>query len=385
MATLAGGSTVLPVRIRTPSAVDVALAVAAAAALIASGVGTASAGRVTLVVVLALAAATPLVWRRQAPIATLFLVSAGLIACIAVFSPYWAAIGVAMVALYTVSVEGDRRRSLLVGAITGIAIVSAIVLLQATGNVPEGVTRLLLVLGALVVGDTVRSRGALRQAVAERAAQRQREREQAALLRLEEERLRIARELHDSVAHALVGINVRAGVAAHLDPDRGGAAALTEIQHASAQALNELRATLDLLREPGAEAPVRPAQDLSALAELFAQAQANGLDAQLELDANGAMITSSIAQAAYRIVQESLTNVLRHAHATKAHARIRVLDGCLEIDVSDNGRGGSRGDGGHGLTGMAERAHALGGRIAAGPAANGGWHVTASLPLAGKR
>jgi len=385
MATRAGGSTVLPVRIRTPSVVDVALAVAAATALIASGVGTASAGRVTLVVVLAVAAATPLACRRQAPIATLFLVSAGLIACIAVFSPYWAAIGVAMVALYTVSVEGDRRRSLLVGAITGIAIVSAIALLQATGNVPEGATRLLLVLGALVVGDTVRSRGALRQAVAERAAQRQREREQAALLRLEEERLRIARELHDSVAHALVGINVRAGVAAHLDPDREGAAALTEIQHASAQALNELRATLDLLREPAAEAPVRPAQDLSALPELFAQAQANGLDAQLELDADGATITSSIAQAAYRIVQESLTNVLRHAHATKAHARIRVQDGCLEIDVTDNGRGGSPSDAGHGLTGMTERAHALGGQIAAGPADNGGWHVTASLPLAAKR
>jgi signal transduction histidine kinase len=373
------------VRIRTPPAFDVLIAAGSAAALIASGVGGASAGRAALVVALALVAATPLAWRRQAPIAALLLVSAGLIASIAVFSPYWAAIGVAMVALYTVSVEGDRRRSLLVGAITGIAIVLAIALLQATGNVPEGATRLLLVLGALVVGDTVRSRGALRQAIAERAAQRQREREQAALLRLEEERLRIARELHDSVAHALVGINVRAGVAAHLDSDRESAAALTEIQHVSAQALNDLRATLDLLREPGAEAPVRPTHGLSALPELFSQAQANGLDAHLELDANGATITSPIAQAAYRIVQESLTNVLRHAHATKVDARIRVRDGSLQIDVSDNGRGGPPGDGGHGLIGMAERAHALGGRIVAGPADNGGWHVTASLPLTGTR
>jgi signal transduction histidine kinase len=373
------------VRIPTPPALDVGLAAAAAAALIASGVGAASAGRAALVVVLAVLAAAPLAWRRQAPIATVLLVSAGLIVCIAVFSPYWAAIGVAMVALYTVSVQGDRRRSLLVGAITGIAIVIAIALLQATGNVPEGVTRLLLVLGALVVGDTVRSRGALRQAIAERTAQRQREREQAALLRLEEERLRIARELHDSVAHALVGINVRAGVAAHLDPERESAAALTEIQQASAQALNDLRATLDLLREPGADAPVRPPQDLNALPELFAQAQANGLDAQLELNANGASIASPIEQAAYRIVQESLTNVLRHAHATKVHVRIQIQDGCLTIDVTDNGRGGPARDAGHGLTGMAERAHALGGRIAAGPADNGGWQVTASLPLAGKR
>ena len=371
--------------IRRPSALDVGLAAAAAAALIASGVGAASAGRAVLVVVLSLVAATPLAWRRQAPIATLLLVAVGLIACIAVFSPYWAAIGVAMVALYTVSVEGDRRRSLLVGAVTGIAIVVAIALLQATGSVPEGATRLLLVLGALVVGDTVRSRGALREAIAERAAQRQREREQAALLRLEEERLRIARELHDTVAHALVGINVRAGVAAHLDPDREGAAALTEIQKVSAQALNDLRATLDLLRGPGNEPPVRPAQDLSALPELFARAQANGLDAQLELDADGATIASPIEQAAYRIVQESLTNVLRHARATKAHARIHIRDGCLKIDVSDNGLTAAPSDGGHGLTGMAERAHALGGGIVAGPAEQGGWHVAASLPLTGKR
>jgi signal transduction histidine kinase len=370
------------VTIRTPAALDAALAAAAGTALVANGVNAhASAGRTALIVALSFLAAAPLAWRRQAPIATLLLVAAGLIACIAVFSPYWAAIAVAMIALYTVAVEGDRRRSLLVGVGTGVAIVVAIALFQATGNVPEGTTRLLLVLGALVVGDTVRSRRALRHADAERTIQREREREQAALLRLEEERLRIARELHDSVAHALVGINVRAGVAALLDPDREGAAALTEIQHVSAQALNDLRATLDLLREPGAEAPVRPAQDLSALPDLFAQAQANGLDAQLELDANGATIASPIEQATYRIVQESLTNVLRHAHATKAHARIQVRDGCLTIDVTDNGRGGPPGNGGHGLTGMAERAHALGGRIAAGPADNGGWHVSASLPL----
>jgi signal transduction histidine kinase len=77
--------------------------------------------------------------------------------------------------------------------------------------------------------------------------------------------------------------------------------------------------------------------------------------------------------------------VLRHAHATKVHARIQIQDGCLKIDVTDNGRGGPPRDAGHGLTGMAERAHALGGRIAAGPADNGGWQVTASLPLAGRR
>lgn len=376
-------STVSGVNVRLAAAADAALAIAAAAGLSANGFVGAdrSAASMTAIVALAFVTAAPLAIRRQAPLASLLLVGAGLFLCVVLFGLYWAVIGVAMISLYTVAVLGDRRRSLLIGAVTGVLLVLAIGLLEATGSVPEGTVRLLLVLGALIVGDTVRSRRALRQAEADRAVQREREREHAALLRVEEERLRVARELHDSIAHALVAINIRAGVAAHLGANSADALAFADIQEVSADALHDLRQTLDLLREPDADAPTRPAQDLADLPELVARATASGLNAELDVQTEGASIASSVAQAAYRIVQESLTNVLRHAHATRARTSIRVVGNVMEIEVTDDGRGGAAGGSGHGLSGMAERAHALGGRVDAGPLESGGWAVRAELPL----
>jgi signal transduction histidine kinase len=290
-----------------------------------------------------------------------------------------------MVALYTVGVRGDRRRSLVVGAVTAFVLVVAIALLEATGNVQEGTMRLLFVLGALVVGDTVRSRRALRQAAVERAAQRDREHEQDALRRMDEERLRIARELHDTIAHALVAINVRAGVAERVRDDRADAKAMGEIKQVSAEALRDLRATLDVLREQGAAAPTRPVQDLTAVPELVERARATGLDARVELALSGTQIASPVGHAAFRIVQESLTNVLRHADAKSARVRVRVATDTLEVEVVDDGRGGTLNGGGHGLRGMAERSRALGGSVVAGPAPGGGWRVHARLPLPVRR
>ena len=284
---------------------------------------------------------------------------------------------VAMIALYTVGLLGDRRRSLVVGAGSAVFLVAVIAWIETTGEVTEGALRLLLVLSALVVGDTVRSRRALRAAMAE-------EERRASRQRLDEERLRVARELHDTVAHALVAINVRAGVAARLQS--GGDEALNEIKDVSAEALRDLRSTLDLLREQDSQAPTRPAQDLHDLGELFERARAGGLETQAEIDVGATPIASPVGQAGFRIVQESLTNVLRHAHATRARVGVQVSAGVLEIDVVDDGRGApgavARGAG-HGLRGMAERAGALGGRVDAGPASGGGWRVHAELPLNG--
>jgi signal transduction histidine kinase len=187
--------------------------------------------------------------------------------------------------------------------------------------------------------------------------------------------------LHDTIAHALVAINIRAGVAAHLGTGNEDAAAFADIKQISADALHDLRETLDLLREPEGRPPTQPAQDLADLPELFTRVTAGGLDAQLDLRTDGASIPSPVAQAAYRIVQESLTNVLRHAHATRARASIRVVRNVLEIEVTDDGRGGHGESSGHGLSGMTERAHALGGRVVAGPRATTGWAVRAELPL----
>lgn len=193
--------------------------------------------------------------------------------------------------------------------------------------------------------------------------------------------MRIAREHHDTLAHALVAINVRAGVTAHLGQD--STAALTEIKHVSAEGLRDLRSTLDLLHEHADPAPTTPAVDLAALPRLLDGARASGLNADADIQLNGTAVPSSIGQAGYRIVQESLTNVLRHAHAANARVGLRVVDHALEITVVDDAPGGRVDGEGHGLRGMAERAAALGGRVSAGPRTEGGWCVLALLPLTG--
>jgi signal transduction histidine kinase len=202
------------------------------------------------------------------------------------------------------------------------------------------------------------------------------------------ERLRIARELHDSLAHALVAINVRSAVTAHLGVSTEAADALTEIKNVSAQALTDLRATLDVLRERDTPAPRDPVHGLDAVPRLLDHAQAAGLDTRADMSLNGTLVPGLVDHAGYRIVQESLTNVMRHADASCARVRVTAGNGTLTIDVTDDGRGTAErapaGPGaGHGLHGMAERAAALGGTLTAGPRPGRGWQVHAVLPLTG--
>jgi signal transduction histidine kinase len=265
-----------------------------------------------------------------------------------------------------------------------VAVTVAIMLIE--GKVELGTTgmRLLLVVASLALGDTVRSRRALR-AEARRQAQREaREREEENRRRVTRERLRIARELHDTLAHSLVAINVRASVAADLHDSQDPSEALQDIKQASATALRDLRATLGLLRDQDDAAPTAPAFDLESLPGLIDNARAAGLSAHAEVDVNGAPVPSAIGRAAYRIVQESLTNVLRHADASTVSVRVGTRSDRLEVEITDDGRAHSVGvSPGHGLRGMAERAAALGGRLDVGPRAEGGWRVTAELPLDG--
>ena len=377
--------------IRSPRLAGLGPAAAGAAALIADGLLSSPHATISpFGYPLALAAGAPLVWRRRAPVGVLLATGAGLLVCLAVFAPYHAAIGVAMVPLYTVAVLGDRRRSLIVGAVTALVFVAGISVLEATGSLSEGSTRVLLALSALIIGDAVRARRELRAARAQAAERREVEREHESRRRVTDERVRIARELHDSLAHALVAINVRAGVSAHLGND--ATAALTEIKRVSAEALRDLRRTLDLLREPDDDAPTNPALDLAALPGLFEATRCSGLNTDWDVRLDDAALPASIGQAGYRIVQEALTNVIRHADAANVRVFVRVDAGALEIGVDDDGAGAETVDaagtataaGGHGLRGMAERTAALGGHIAAGPREDGGWRVRARMPLAGR-
>jgi len=377
--------TVEHMRIPRPRPWDVLVALAGAPALVAEGIHRGT-GPVAVAIPLALLACLPLAWSSQAPLTALLGVAAGLLICVPVFQPYDTAVFVLAVALFNVARLGDRRRSLIVGAGTGVFLVAVIMIVASDHIARNTGLRLGVALGALVLGDAVRSRLELREARREQDLRISHEREQESRRRVADERLRIARDLHDAVAHALVAINVRAGVAAHLHPSEDSDGALTDIRTVSAEALNDLRATLSLLREADDPAPTAPTLDLASTTQLLDHAKAAGLDVDVDVELNGHTIPIAVEQAGFRIVQESLTNVMRHAAASCARIRLRVEANVLLIDVNDNGTGGASGAPGHGLRGMSERAAALGGEVSAGPGERGGWQVHARLPLThGKR
>lgn len=208
------------------------------------------------------------------------------------------------------------------------------------------------------------------------------ERAQAARRRADEERLRIARELHDVLAHSISVINVQAGVGLALldsDPEQARTA-LTTIKAASKEALGEVRQVLDTLRTPG-DAPRAPAPGLDRLPELVEQAAGAGLT--VEVRGEAPKLSPGADLAAFRIVQEALTNVVRHSGSRHARVRVDAADGVLRLRVDDDGpaTGADAGGSGNGLAGMRERAAALGGTIEAGPRADGGFRVLAVLPL----
>jgi signal transduction histidine kinase len=221
----------------------------------------------------------------------------------------------------------------------------------------------------------------------ERAEQEQQRR------RASEERLRIARELHDVLGHHLSLINVQAGVGLHLmdDQPEQARAALTAIKHASAEALRETRAVLAALYPIDETAPRAPAPGLADLDALIADHNATGLPVTVEIEGGRAVLPAEVDRAAYRVVQEALTNVRRHAGAgAEASVRIQYQRNILTIRVADDGQGSTavhasrpRPDrfAGGGLTGMRQRVEALGGEVRTGPRDGGGFEVCATLPL----
>ena len=361
---------------------DVALAAAAAAALIVEGQLRSSGGLSAGDYLLAIAAAAPLAWRSRAPLAALIGVELGALLCAAAFDASWSATAIVLLQLFTVALVGSRGRSLVVGAISAMGVVVAVVLIDGTVELTGALLRVALVFAAVAAGDTIRSRGALRAAARERAEREHHEREETAKRRAAAERLRIAQELHDTLAHSLVAINVRSSVALDLGESEDPAAALEDIKQVSATALRDLRATLNLLREQDDVVPTSPASDLDAVPGLIDQVRGAGLRAELDVRLGGAVVPSVVGAAAYRIVQEALTNVLRHANATKASVRVRERGATLDIEITDDGRVDNTGARpGLGLQGMAERSAALGGRLDVGPQQEGGWRVRAMLPL----
>ncbi|SFQ68823.1 Signal transduction histidine kinase [Amycolatopsis arida] len=291
-----------------------------------------------------------------------------------------------LVAIYTAVAAGHRALA--------IAVVLALTVLAVAGNLAaaggtldaKAVQDAILPVGwfvvAAVAGAVTRHRRAYLEQVERRAAEAERTREEVALRRAGEERLRIARELHDSLTSSISVIKVQAGVAVHLARKRGAEVpeALLAVREAATEATRELRATLEVLRDPADRATLA---GLGRLADLVRRSVAAGVPATVTVDGEPRPLPDEVDRAAYRIVQEALTNVGRHAGSATATVCLGYGADTLTVRVDDDGAAtpGSVAAPGTGLTGMRERVAALGGRLYTGARQDGGFTVHAELPL----
>jgi signal transduction histidine kinase len=335
-------------------------------------------------------AAGALLARRRRPALVLGVTAAATVAWLAAGYPYGPMFLPLSVAVYTLAAAAPRERlPAVAGCVAGLLVV-----LVAVGvgdgrvwrweELPGVLLAWLALLGVpLWVGVVARARRG-------RAAEEERR-------RADDERLRVARELHDVVSHSIAMINFRAGVALHVLDRRPEQAreALEAIRQASAGAMQELRATVGVLRRPAGEERSRVAvPGLAQLDELAAGVARSGPPVQVVVDGEPAELPPAVDLAAYRVVQESLTNVVRHAGPARATVRVAYAADGVVVEVTDDGAGGpvparapSAGadGGGHGIAGMRERVASLGGELRAGPRPQGGFQVWARLPLAVER
>ncbi|MFD8966362.1 sensor histidine kinase [Streptomyces sp. NPDC059568] len=343
-----------------------------------------------LSVVLMVLAAGALVFRRRAPMSVLLCTGATTVLELMVVQPPAPVVLSTVIALYTVAAHTDRPTTWRVGIAT-MAVLTAVAMVFSAGAwyAQENLVIFAWTGMAGAAGDAVRSRRAFIHAIRERAERAERTREEEARRRVAEERLRIARDLHDVVAHHIALVNVQAGVASHVMDKRPDQAkeALAHVREASRSALSELRATVGLLRQSGdPAAPTEPAPGLQHLDGLLDTFRNAGLPVRFA--ANGtdhpARLPAAVDLAAYRIIQEALTNVRKHAGpGAKAEVSVVRVGATVEITVLDDGEGtGEPADGGgHGLLGMRERVTALGGTLTAGPRYGGGFRTQAILPV----
>jgi len=338
---------------------------------------------------LLIAGALALVARRQAPVGVLTVVFATTLAYRLLNYPDGPNHLAFLVAVVTVIMAGRRWVGWASLALAYIAFVwlPVWVGVESFPGVAHTTGLLAWVLAIGCAAEIARVRG-------ERARDAARSRREEARRRASEERLRVARELHDTVAHNLSLIHVHANVARHLMDERPEQtrAALDAIKSASKEALDELRSVLDLLRGPGEAAPRAPTAGLERLDELIARTRAVGLPVQALTEGAPSALPPAVDVAAFRIVQEALTNATRHAPNAATSVRIVYHPQELLVQVENEPCGvapnetvnGSAG-GGNGIAGMRERAMVLGGDLHAGPRADGGFRVLARLPLTESR
>ena len=339
---------------------------------------------------LVLATTVPLVWRRRHPLAVGLVTGMATAAYGFAHYPDLAmpiAIG-GVVGVYSVAAWGSRRAALLAGGVAVVVVVVVMSLSRADADVVDAAFVSLGLAGAWVLGDRARVQRALAAELQERAVRLERDRAEDARQAVASERARIARELHDVVAHhvSMMVVQAEAGpVVVERDPARA-AGAFEAIAATGRQALVEMRRLLGVLRGDGdgdAAPSLAPQPGLAQVPSLVEQVGRAGLEVELVVEGQEAPLPAGVDLSAYRIVQEALTNAIRHGGEGRARVLVRYGERDLDLRVWNEGRP-AQGDGsppGRGLLGMQERAHLFGGELRAGPAPEGGFTVHARLPI----
>ena len=364
---------------RHPRLIDWALLLAA----LATAVGAAAHhSQRAIGIPLSVIACVPLLVRRRYPLSVLAATASILIiqlAALDLFAPLPAGI-----ALFTVADQLERRDSLRAGVATLIAITPALWASHGWTHIYDLIGPLLGFAVAWLLGDSFGTRRRYVAALEERAERLEREREAEAARAVAEEQARIARELHDVIAHTLSVIVVQAAAARDVFATRPERAreALEAIERSGRDALEELRRLVGTVRGEEA-ASFAPPPRLADLGRLLDELRKSGLPVSVSIDGPPAPLPQAVDLSAYRVVQEALTNTLKHAQASQAEVALRWEEHTLEVEIHDDGVGSASANGiGHGIVGMQERLALLGGTLAAGPATEGGFTVLARFPLA---
>jgi signal transduction histidine kinase len=325
----------------------------------------------------ALLQAVPLAARRRWPVPVLALVAAGAVGATLI---HRAEVPLALfIAVYTVAAHADRRRS---AWATAAAIVAMAIAFASVDSF--GYPALVVFAAAWILGDNMRTRRAYFAELEDKADRLEREREANARRAAAEEQARIARELHDVIAHNVSVMTVQAAAAHDVfdaDPD-GAREALGSIEKTGRAALTELRRLLGSVGD-GGRPELTPQPGLDAVDELVDQVRRAGLDVRLSVEGSRPALPAALDLSAYRVVQEALTNTLKHASARRAWVDIRYADAEVGVYVRDDGVGPSEPNGtsGRGLVGMRERVELFGGELEVGPSAAGGYAVAAHFPV----
>jgi signal transduction histidine kinase len=336
--------------------------------------------------VLFLLMVVPLGWRRRVPLLVLAMVLGSTVVGFYAlydlasqthpdpFLPF-------LIAIYSVAAHAGRRHAAIGAAIAAAAILAIDAPVLLAGSVPNDIYAWLLYALAWILGRALRHRQDLAATLQHRAARLEHDQEAKARTAVADERARIARELHDVIAHSLSVIVIQAAAERRVLGQEHVTTkeVLGSIEHTGRQALVELRRLLGVIRKTDDRPTLQPQPTLAHLDELLAQVRETGLMVELRTEGEPVPLPPGVGLSAYRIIQEALTNVLKHADASHAEVLVCYHPGELELEVNDDGHGPTDGPGGHGLVGMRERVALYGGALEAGRRDGGGYRLQARL------